>query len=139
MLGDAGRLSERVSECIILRTPRGKARGNSSRPTSSGSAREHTNIQLRPMESLERQADSLILAVQPSEASTALRESVFKFIEKLIRDCFSETTVSIPSCFSYRFSLCPLLHCCRPAAMSVPPHLHNIRLPRVPHLRTSLL
>lgn len=45
------------------------------------------------MEALERQADSLISSLKPDEASICLRQNVFRFVEKLITDCFSEIPV----------------------------------------------
>jgi hypothetical protein len=49
------------------------------------------------MQALEKQASQLIDALKPDETSILLRQNVFRFVEKLITDCFSEIPVRLRS------------------------------------------
>lgn len=42
---------------------------------------------------LEREADKLIMQIQPTISSFLVRDAVFKFMQQLIHDCFSDYSV----------------------------------------------
>lgn len=67
-------------------------RSTNPKPSGPWSGTFH-ELESPRMEALERQADSLICALKPDEASICLRQNVFRFVEKLITDCFSEIPV----------------------------------------------
>ena len=84
--------SERLVHTSALVCPPSGSGKRSAKPWS-GTPSGYEKIVSPSMEALERQADSLISTLKPDEASICLRQNVFRFVEKLITDCFSEIPV----------------------------------------------
>jgi hypothetical protein len=85
--------------------PRPKRTGSQAQPWS-GITAGYEKVVPEKMEALERQAESLISALKPDEGSICLRQNVFRFVEKLVTDCFSDVPVRPFYCN------CPEMYCC---------------------------